>query len=119
MMMLSALSIALLGAIPTPSAPTCSISSKSGPSMNATHVFNFKAGGYDRCTALLAPPSGGKSLPILFVGHGSGGNANGFPKMGDQVGRNSWADIALKHGFAIVGVEALQFSGSPTPPSPP
>lgn len=118
MMLLTALATALLGAIPTPSAPSCSINSDAG-SMQATKVFNFKAGGYDRCTALLVPPNAGKSLPILFVAHGAGGNAHGFPKMKDQAGGNTWGDVALKHGFAVVGVEALQFSTSPSPPSPP
>jgi len=53
-------------------------------------------------------------MPVLFDFHGSGGNAHDYPHPADSTG-SSWADIALAHGFAVVGGEALQFSAPPSP----
>lgn len=121
--MLTALTLLSLSDIPTPSAPTCSISSTASSSMPNSKVLSFKAGGYERCLSLLLPDTKSddttKQMPILFVAHGSGGNARNFPAMPDQASGDTWADVALKYGFAVAGVEALQFSsGPPGPPGP-
>ena len=117
-----ALSLLTLSDIPTPSAPTCSIGSSASSSMPNSRVLSFKAGGYDRCVSLLLPDSKSdaatKQMPILFVAHGSGGNARNFPAMPDQESGNTWADVANKYGFAVAGVEALQFSSGPPGPGP-
>jgi len=107
-----------MASVPSPGAPTCSIDSYYTSLMPSSTVLNFTAAGYKRCVSLLVPPTTNKTpMPILFVAHGSGGSAREFPAMADRASQN-WGDLALKYGFAVAGIEALQFTPGPSPPSP-
>ena len=84
-------------------------------------VLNITDGVNQRCASVITPNNQGKKdLPILFVFHGAGGNAKHFGGLTDSMGK-SWSDVSSdlsKSGFAIVGGEATQFSGSSPSPSP-
>lgn len=95
--------------------PLCSIDDRASGAFSVAKVVNTTDGKNRRCASVLAPE--GKNLPILFVFHGAGGNAAHFPSFRDQNG-SSWGDMALRHGFAVVGGEAIQWSTREPGPTP-
>ena len=56
-------------------------------------------------------------MPVLFDFHGAGGNAHNYGTRCDGDGR-TLSFYGQRHGFAVVGGEALQFGGGPVPPVP-
>ena len=94
--------------------PLCSLKDSS-----QGFVLNVTDGVNPRCASVITPPTRGNH-PVLFVFHGAGGNAKNFGGLKDSAGK-SWSDVSSdlsKSGFAIVGGEATQFSGSSPSPIP-
>jgi hypothetical protein len=101
--------------------PLCSIAEEVKASAPRSMVLNYTDGVHERCASVVVPsvPSAGDTpMPVLFSFHGAGGNAGNFGGRKDRLGLSE-ADLAKKYGIAVVGGEALQWTGhSPAPPGP-
>eukprot|EP01063_Lacrimia_lanifica_P041420 TRINITY_DN9662_c0_g1_i1.p1 TRINITY_DN9662_c0_g1~~TRINITY_DN9662_c0_g1_i1.p1 ORF type:complete len:422 (+),score=56.97 TRINITY_DN9662_c0_g1_i1:37-1302(+) len=115
---LAACSVADIADIPSDvNAPMCSIDATVAEEWPASTVLHVSDGVNPRCAVVLVPPGERQPLPMLFDFHGAGGNARNFGVRKDMSGV-SWADLALKNGFAVIAGEATQFGSKPVTPGP-
>ena len=98
----------LLPPYPTPLPPRCSLDPSVHAAQPESTVLHISDGLHTRCLAVVIPSGVPKPMPVLLDFHGAGGNARRYGGRTDALG-TTLADLAAKHGFGVVGGEALQF----------